>query len=464
MGHAPEMPERLDRLDLALVLAIGSLTLAFYLWFLTREPLVYGIDGPYYLIQVRAIERTGGLKYGDPPLAFYVFYALSFLLGGNRTLGVKLGTALSAALLMPSAYCLLRLEFRRREAPAIGALAMAFSPHLLRLSCDFLKNLMGTTFFTASLCLLALSARKGSAKLALASSAFLLLSGLTHSLAFAVALGLTVLYGTVKALVEREKRAELAKLLVLVLLPPAALALAGLSLFPRFFSDLLKGEAFLEELFSSEVSPLLLPPHMLNVAFSLGLLCFGLSWSGLLLGARGCLSKRPWGPLVLATALTGLVLTFPAIPPKWAWRFALMGFIPVATAVAALVHQVGSEKAISMALALALLTPLLAQTAVGATAWGPSISPAEHADLVAMSNLIPPRSVVICREMPLKYWAEYVLDCDVVKKPSPELLRRYEHVFLLMRADRELPPGPWRLAYRGEELLLLERLPLKAAA
>jgi len=199
---------------------------------------------------------------------------------------------------------------------------------------------------------------------------------------------------------------------------------------------------------------------MLNVTFTLGLICFGLSWSGLLLGAKGCLSKRPWGPLVLATALASLVLTFPAIPPKWAWRFALMGFIPVATAVAAIIHQVGSRRGISTALALALLTPLLAQTVVGATTWGPSISPAEYADLVAMSSLIPPHSVVICYEMPLKYWAEYVLDCDVVKKPSPELLGRYEHVFLLMRADRELPPGPWRLAYRGEELLLLERLTL----
>ena len=454
----------MDRLDLALVLAIGSPTLAFYLWFLMREPLVYGIDGPYYLIQVRAIERTGGLKYGDPPLAFYVFYALSILLDGNRTLGVKLGTALSAALLVSLAYCLLRLEFRRREAPAVGALAMAFSPHLLRLSCDFLKNLMGSTFLMASLCLLALSAREGSVKLALASSAFLLLSGLTHSLAFAVALGLTVLYGMVKALVEREKRAELVRLLALALFPPIALALAGLALFPQFFSDLLKGEVFLEELFSSEVSQLPLPPHMLNVAFSLGLLCFGLSWSGLLLGVKGCLSKRPWGSLVLATALAGLILTFPAIPPKWAWRFALMGFIPVAMAVAALVHQVGSEKAIYMALALALLTPLLAQTAVGATTWGPSISPAEHADLVAMSDLVPPRSVVICHEMPIRYWAEYVLDCDVVKNPSLELFKRYEHVFLLVRADRGLPSGPWRLAYRGEELLLLEWPPPKGLA
>jgi len=193
-----------------------------------REPLVYGIDGPYYLIQVRAIERTGRLKYGDPPLAFYVFYALSVLLGGNRTLGVKLGTALSATLLVPPAYCLLRFEFRRREAPAVGTLAMAFSPHLLRLSCDFLKNLMGTTLLMASLCFFALSARERSVKLALTSSVFLSLSGLTHSLAFAVALGLTVLYGTVKALVEREKRAELMRLLALALFPPVALALAGL--------------------------------------------------------------------------------------------------------------------------------------------------------------------------------------------------------------------------------------------
>ncbi|MCD6368851.1 MAG: hypothetical protein J7L38_03535, partial [Thermoproteales archaeon] len=34
-------------------------------------PLLPGIDGPYYAVQVNWILKYGGLKYLDPPLTFY---------------------------------------------------------------------------------------------------------------------------------------------------------------------------------------------------------------------------------------------------------------------------------------------------------------------------------------------------------------------------------------------------------
>ncbi len=441
---------RLDVLDLVIMAAVSASALAFYLAFLSKSPLVYGVDGPYYLVQVRQIERTGTLKYGDPPLAFYVFYALSALLS-NRVMGVKIGTALSAALAVLPAYCLLKLELKGRLPPALGSLALAFSPHLLRLSCDFLKNLMGSTFLLASLYFFARSLRTGSNRSLAASSVFLLLAGLTHSLAFAVNLALLTSYAALEALLGRSCASRALGKLALALVVPVSTALIGLMAFPRFFSDILKGEAFLEELLSGEPSPFLLLSPMTNLAF-------GLSCAGLVLGLKGARERESWASLVLASSLLGIALTLPLIPREWAWRFALMGFLPVSTAVASLARGTG-DKLLSIALAIAVMTPLLAQTAVGAMVWGPRISKVEYSDLLAMSELVPPGSVVIAPNLAIGYWAEYLFDCDLARKPDPELFTRYQHVLLLLRADMRPPSIPKELLYEGEALVLFELFP-----
>ena len=441
---------RSSRRDVVILTALVASALGFHLAFQLKEPLVYGIDGPYYLTQVRHIERTGTLKYGDPPLAFYLFFVLSALLG-DRVLGVKLGTALSAALTVVPAYCLLRLEFRRPWPSALGALALAFSPQLLRLSCDFLKNLVGSLFLLTSLYFFALSLRGEGLRDPLISSAFLLLAGLTHSLAFAVNLALLVLYAGLTALTNRHKARLALRNLALALAVPVSVALIGLVVFPRFFSDILKGEAFLEELLSGESSPLLLLSPTSSVVL-------GLSCSGLVLGARGLRIHKPWAPLVLAASITGIALTCPLLPPQWAWRFALMGFVPVLVVLAALAQGAG-DKLLGVAIAIAILVPLFSQTAIGAITWGPRITPAEYSDLLAMRELVPPGSVVIVHNMAVGYWAEYLFDCDLAKRFSPELFASYEHVLLLLRADRRPPPGPNRPIFRGEALALYELMP-----
>lgn len=65
-------------------------SLIYYVAYEFRFPLVYGIDGPYYLIQIEHIEKTGTMYYGDPPLTFYVLYAI-YVIVRNSTLAVKIG-------------------------------------------------------------------------------------------------------------------------------------------------------------------------------------------------------------------------------------------------------------------------------------------------------------------------------------------------------------------------------------
>ena len=65
---------------LVITLLAGGFTL--YYWMFTRGPIMPGIDGPYYLIQVRSILETGLMIYDDPPLTFYLFALFSEFLGG----------------------------------------------------------------------------------------------------------------------------------------------------------------------------------------------------------------------------------------------------------------------------------------------------------------------------------------------------------------------------------------------
>jgi len=66
-------------------------SLAIYLAKEFSTPLLYGIDGPYYYIQVSHLLTEGFLKYSDPPLSFYILAAFSVMLK-DVVSGVKVGS------------------------------------------------------------------------------------------------------------------------------------------------------------------------------------------------------------------------------------------------------------------------------------------------------------------------------------------------------------------------------------
>ena len=66
-GKMPiEILQKWVKPEYLIVAFISIVGFAFYLWILTRHPLIYGIDGPYYLIQVRSLQESGSLEYGTP--------------------------------------------------------------------------------------------------------------------------------------------------------------------------------------------------------------------------------------------------------------------------------------------------------------------------------------------------------------------------------------------------------------
>jgi len=57
-----------------------------------KNRLITGVEGPYYLIQVRGLLTSGELIYGDPPLAFILLVPFCILMG-DLMLGVKVGVS-----------------------------------------------------------------------------------------------------------------------------------------------------------------------------------------------------------------------------------------------------------------------------------------------------------------------------------------------------------------------------------
>jgi len=99
-------------------------------------PLLYGIDDPYYYIQVSHLLTEGLPKYSDPPLSFYILAVFSVMLKDDVS-DVKAGsvsTTLLAVYRFPPMVCVgfCRLVYHgfprpNREA-GVGNLGSPLSP------------------------------------------------------------------------------------------------------------------------------------------------------------------------------------------------------------------------------------------------------------------------------------------------------------------------------------------------
>ncbi len=442
----------LGREDLTYISVLWAASLAFYIAFLFRKPLVYGYDGAYYLVQLRHISRTGTIKYGDPPLAFYILYAF-YLITGDLTSGIKLGTAVLASALALPTYALLKRWFRSRRAAFLGTSAVSFGYQVLRLSCDLLKNLAGSVFFVSSAYFFTVGLSERKKAYLLASSAFLILAGLTHILAFLTALAFSSIYAFAVAMFGPSIRQakEALRSLALTLSVPLSMSAIGFVLLPEFFQDVVKIGYFLADiLLLKGLGPPVEPWPMIYILF--GLSC---------LTAHKALKKaagRDPGDssfFVLASSLLGLVVTAPLMPADWLWRTSLMGFLPFSTVLLELTDLGRRKKALAILMAI-----MLAHTAAGFVLMGPSVGQAELEDLRAMRPLVPPGSIVYVPDQAVVYWAEYVLDRDCRWYLEGSFFVEYEHVFVILRHGQRMPypglEGALVPVYKGRALALYE--------
>ncbi|MHC1601221.1 MAG: hypothetical protein ACXQTB_02605 [Candidatus Nezhaarchaeales archaeon] len=159
------------------------ITFIAYLSWLFRTSLVYGVDGPYYLLQIKSILKSGFMKYPDPPLFFYLSALASFLTG-DIILGFKLTLAL--LLTLASLPLALTIEFitKSRLAMFVGYIAFSYSAYTFRLAGDLVKNACGLLFVFLCMFFIVRCLSKPNYRDSILAAISLCLVGLTHILDF----------------------------------------------------------------------------------------------------------------------------------------------------------------------------------------------------------------------------------------------------------------------------------------
>jgi len=424
----------------------------FYLWILTRHPLIYGIDGPYYLIQVRSLLETGNLAYGDPPFSFLFFTFFTMVFNGDITLGVRVGVAFISALSAVPLYFLVKRITNLELAGYAAMLTSFFSAPHIRMMNDLLKNAVGVCFllfFVYYLHELAFGKRKRR-NLFLALF-FSLLTGATHILDFGVALLFLILYLAVAVLLN-VNRAVVIKNLGILALSIGAFAVAAFMMFQSLFIDFFKGLAFLQDLFvaSGEANPIFFLFDTRGGGFIIPVLAVGVV---LTIYEWKQKKKEATLSLMVVTAI-GLLLSLPFIPAEWLWRFMLMEFIPIAFILGYSVSKMEHKVAVTIFLIIVIF-PMVIQGVEASRHMGPIINEEGYSELVAMKGVIPSNSVIVV-EPRLMYWVEYVIESNSVRRPSQTLWQSYEHVLALIQKTPQSPNLPGRILFNGTVFLLVE--------
>jgi len=293
------------RVEQGALVAVGALFVVaawIRLHALQASPYPTGIDGYWYLIQVRSLIEEGRLHYPSAPLVPWLMAAASLVLG--PVLAVKTIAALGSAALVVPSYVVARRVSGERWAALLGAALAATSAQSFFLCTEFVKQAVGLSLAVG--CAAAVAAaldRPGKARIALAGALFLLCA-LTHKTAVGLALILAAPPVVARLWHHRMRPAALAGLAAVVTVALAVVWAARHALAP--LGHLFRGSADLTfaALDSSGRVPLVLG-HEVALAAGLAVAALGLA-----------LSRRPAdGPRLPALAI-GFVFfaVFQALP------------------------------------------------------------------------------------------------------------------------------------------------------
>ncbi len=397
--------------DKGLVIVSVVIALAFILYEMKEfsTPLLYGIDGPYYYVQVSSILKEGALLYQDPPLAFYILTGFSLLLGDIMT-GIKVGSILVTLLGAFAIYYLVK-EMTNEIGGIASSIFYVANPWMVRMSMDLIKNAMGLTFLSFTLLFAYLSVKREDFRFSLLSSMFIILTGLTHVLDFGVAMAILFL-----AFLFHIRDEKLLKMISLPLI--AALALLFLGFTTNVMGgDPYKGVAFLQELVSSKTrGPIARPPikpmkggqrGILDVIYSITI-----ALAGLVLSMR---IPHPAKEFLLSSSLILLVLVLPFNPGNFLWRFDLMTAILAPLILGAAVGRIGDTRT-TVAITLIILGLLLPLVFSQALSIKPSIPPEEYEELKDLVYRLKGKYSLVVPSVRLLYWVQSI-DPNATRSP-----------------------------------------------
>ena len=432
------------------------------MYVLTRYSLSYGMDGPFYDLQVLNILKTGLPASNDPPLVYYILTPF-VLVSGNSFLGIKIGMALVGSLMVFPAFLLTemfseKLNIESKIPALLSAFLITVNIFYFQLIGDFMQNLVGV-FFLLLLIYFTVKWMQNPEewkKYGTLAIAILLCNIFTHIYTgiLAVILFVSLLLFNWILISYKTGKVEMKGLKILGIV--SILVIGGLavlfSVYPYMFSKFTTVLSFLNN--SSTISSNLAggnfvnPIIFLTVPFILGVLVtiyVLYNWIKEKIDVkRKVVSRRTllaWVYLIMTVVLISLVVA-PSVDSQYKSRFIELAFVPIALMVPLglkfienwLSKRYPSKKRLKLGL-ISLMAVLFAissfYTATGEfSSMGPSITSDQYNDLISLkenltSNNIDTNGIILVNDYHTGYWVEYVLGMQVETGNLSEIQKEY---------------------------------------
>lgn len=374
-----------DNKYLLLLAAIVIVGFALRLFFITQHPLIYGDDGPYYLIHTNAL--LNGTETQFYSLIFYYFAFFSWAIG-DLTLGIKIGTSLLSALSIIPLFLLAYHFTRNKNAALFAALLGMVSFSSLLIMSNTLKEvgglLLGMFFVYSILEMLGKKQKDIMVKdLAIAATLFLLMF-LVHFPSSLYFLSIILLFLAFKSV--KEGRKSKAMLLLTLI---SISVLVGVCI-----HDLFRGSLVNSILALVKFSPQAQLINTRMIIYYLPLIPFSLVSLYVLAKSK---AKIPDSSLLLIWLVAGFLMTqYVLMHELWAWRFELMNYtimILLCSIGFLLAFDYNHKVAISFA-ALFLILESMFFCSYGMSA-SPLITNEEFGFLEYMKSILPANTVIL---------------------------------------------------------------------
>ena len=445
-----------------ILFAIFLFSFLLDMYVLTRYNLSYGMDGPFYDLQILNIIQTGFPASNDPPLVYYILTPF-VLISGNSFLGIKIGMSLIGSLMVFPAFLLTEMFSEKQNIESkIPALLSAFlitvNTFYFQMIGDFMQNLIGV-FFLLLLLYFAVKWLKNPKewkKYGILTIAILLCNIFTHIYTgiLAVILFISLLLFNWVLLSYKTGKVEISNLKILGIV--SILVIGGLAalftVYPYMFSKFTTVLSFLNNSSTSSsnlaggnfVNPIifLTVPLILGVLVTVYVLYKGLK-EKIDVKKDAISGKTPlsWVYLVMTVVLISLSVA-PSVDSQYKIRFIELAFVPIALMVPLglkfienwLSKRYPSKKRLKLGLISVIAIIFAISSFYTATeefsGMGPSITSAQYNNLVSLkenitSNNIDTNGIILVDDYHTGYWIEYVLGMQVETGNLSEIQKEY---------------------------------------
>ncbi len=432
------------------VASIALFSFILYMISLSRYPISYGPDGPYYDLQVRYILRTGFPESNDAPLIYY--YLVPFvILAGDSYLGIKIGMALITSMMAFPVFFLTetfskKIGVESKIPSLLSSFLITVNIFCFRMIEDFMQNLAGV-FFILWFIYFAIHWFENLhewKKYGILTFVFLLCSFFSHvytaGIILILAFGLLIFHIVLKSIKTRSLPVFELKIIGIIIILGTIVVTLLIFIYPTTLSNFTnRFTSYLNSLLNISLDPknpftrsylvFVTIPYLIGILALSYYLYNGVKKRGKNQG-NIIISKKTylaWIYLILAILIFILVI----IPSNWQDRFLLLAFLPIALIVPLGLKYIEliiskrssinfkSRQIIIGIIAFSFALSSLIQVVIFIPRMGPAITMEQYDELEDIkTNYIPSivndTGVIFVSGYTFGYWVEFLLDMECI--------------------------------------------------